>query len=355
MRKFSNNSNVDSSDLSNYPDARIKDNTGALDGTPVNERVYGDVIQFFLKLKRLAGITANDLPDNETNGFQTIQSLKEFATKNNYIQNISSVSGVLNVSAKIGLMQNDEFLVCKSSIDLGAETQIKGTDGVINTITTIGTFKTNEYVRLIKTASTIFLVRISDAASLDLMVSELLYLKKATQSEENAGTIETKATTPKTNLTAFIRRVIGADSANYLAKPTGDPDERNGLLSKEDKFIIDNFTNNVINIGWFSGYEPGFSGPVGTNLPVSGHVTNAKYNFDAGVGNSTVEVTISNAMASMDYLVKIYPESEGVIGNDNDCGQFIFKKLSSTKFLISSYDAGVSTQNIKVHLEVVQR
>jgi hypothetical protein len=350
MRKFSNNSNVDNSDLSNYPDARIKDNTGALDGTPVNERVYGDVIQFFLKLKRLAGITANDLPDNETNGFQTIQSLKEFATKNNYIQNISSVSGVLNVSAKIGLMQNDEFLVCKSSIDLGAETQIKGTDGVINTITTIGTFKTNEYVRLIKTASTIFLVRISDAASLDLMVSELLYLKKATQSEENAGTIETKATTPKTNLTAFIRRVIGADSATYLAKPTGDPNERNGLLSKEDKSIIDGITNRVINKGWFSGIN--ISTTTGS-LPIDGDLSSAVASI-AGNNTTFVLVTMANTMANTNYKVVFDVESQGTLVIDTDCMAPIFRKISTTQFTCAVSEVFGSGQNLKIHFEVIQ-
>jgi hypothetical protein len=217
----------------NYPYGRIKDNTGVGDGTPVNEFVYGDIHQFFAKLITLAGIAPNDLPDNEINEYQTIQALKEFASKNNYIQNLSSVSGVLNVSAKLGLMNADEFLVCKASSNLGAETQIKGTDGTTFTITAIGTFKTNEYVRLIKTASTIVLVRISDSVSLDLMISELLYLKKASQSEENAGTIDTKATTPLTNKTVFARRVNGVDSPTYLATAL-----INGLYPKEHWSIV---------------------------------------------------------------------------------------------------------------------
>jgi len=228
MRNKSNLANIIID--ANYPYGRIKDNTGAGDGTPVNEFVYGDIQQFFAKLITLAGIVPNDLPDNEINQYQTIQALKEFASKNNYIQNISSVTGVLNVSAKLGLMNTDEFLVCKASVDLGVETQIKGTDGTTFTITTIGTFKTNEYVRLIKTASTIVLVRISDSASLDLMVSELLYLKKASQAQENAGTVDTFATTPLVNKVTFTRRVIGADSGYYLAKPTGDIDARNAVI-----------------------------------------------------------------------------------------------------------------------------
>lgn len=343
MRNFSNNSNVDNSDLSNYPDARIKDNTGSLDGTPVNERVYGDVIQFFLKLKRLAGITANDLPDNETNGFQTIQSLKEFATKNNYIQNISSVSGVLNVSAKIGLMQNDEFLVCKSSIDLGAETQIKGTDGVINTITTIGTFKTNEYVRLIKTASTIFLVRISDAASLDLMVSELLYLKKASQSEENAGTSDLVATTPLTNKTVFSRRVNGVDSPTYLATAL-----INGLYPKEHWSIV----NGLIGIRNKGSFE-GLSISINTgSLAVNGDFTSAV--ATVGTYESFILVTMANAMDDLDYYVESNIQSQGSIGLDNDITREVFKPISTTQFQMSIKVVPGSVTNLKFNLKVIQ-
>lgn len=335
----------------NYPYGRIKDNTGAGDGTPVNEFVYGDIHQFFAKLITLAGIVPNDLPDNEINNYQTIQALKEFASKNNYIQNLSSVSGVLNVSAKLGLMQTDEFLVCKSSVDLGLETQIKGTDGTTFTIATIGTFKTNEYVRLIKTASSIVLVRISDSASLDLMVSELLYLKKASQAEENAGAIDTKATTPLVNKVAFTRRVIGADSGSYLAKPTGDPDARNGLLSAADKLIIDNFTNTIINKGFVSGIEVGVS--VGS-MAVGGNITSAVAST-LGSDGTKILVTVANAMANTNYLVKIYVQgqSASLISDNNVCVP-VFKPLSTTQFEIGLAETVPEGQNLKLHLEVQQ-
>ena len=343
MRNFSNNSNVDNSDLSNYPDARIKDNTGALDGTPVNERVYGDVIQFFLKLKRLAGITANDLPDNETNGFQTIQSLKEFATKNNYIQNLSSTAGVLNVSAKIGLMNTDEFLVCKASVNLGAETQIKGTDGATFTITTIGTFKTNEYVRLIKTSSTIVLVRISDSVSLDSMISELLYLKKASQSEENAGTIDTKATTPLVNKVAFARRVNGVDSPTYLATASV-----NGLYPKEHWSIVNSLIG-VKNKGSFEGLS--ISITTGS-LAVNGDFTSAV--ATVGTYESFILVTMANAMSNLNYYVESNIQSQGSIGLDNDINREVFKPISTTQFQMSISVTPGSVTNLKFNLKVIQ-
>jgi len=343
MRNKSNLANIVID--ANYPYGRIKDNTGAGDGTPVNEFVYGDIHQFFAKLITLAGIVPNDLPDNEVNQYQTIQALKEFASKNNYIQNLSSVSGVLNVSAKIGLMQTDEFLVCKASVDLGAETEIKGTDGTTIAIATIGTFKTDEYVRLIKTASTIVLVRISDSASLDLMISELLYLKKANQTQENAGTSDLVATTPLTNKTVFARRVNGVDSATYLASSLV-----NGLYPKEHWDVV-NALIGIKNKGYISGIEVAVSTG---SMVVSGDISSAVAST-LGTDGTKLLVTMANAMANTNYLVKIYVQgqSASLIMDNNVCVP-VFKPISITQFEIGLAETVAEGQNLKLHLEVQQ-
>lgn len=58
-----------------YPLGRIKDDSGAGDGTPVNELVYGDIHQFFAKLMDIAAVAPNELPDNNADGFQLIEAL----------------------------------------------------------------------------------------------------------------------------------------------------------------------------------------------------------------------------------------------------------------------------------------
>ena len=58
-----------------FPDGSIIDQTGETDGTALTEILYGDLIQTVHKLKRLAAITENNLPDNETNGFQMLTAL----------------------------------------------------------------------------------------------------------------------------------------------------------------------------------------------------------------------------------------------------------------------------------------
>lgn len=63
-----------------YPYGKIRDNTGANDGTPVDVEVYGDFHQFFARLMAIAGLVANGIPDNLTNGFQLFEALGAYIT-----------------------------------------------------------------------------------------------------------------------------------------------------------------------------------------------------------------------------------------------------------------------------------
>lgn len=81
---------------SDYPYARARDNDGSANGTPVNENLFGDIIQFFEKMMADAGVTHNGLPDNDYSGFQYVQALDKFwrITRN--------VSGDLNDISETG-------------------------------------------------------------------------------------------------------------------------------------------------------------------------------------------------------------------------------------------------------------
>lgn len=74
MRDLSAQTGVDTTDP-NYLNGKIV----ALE-TLISEGVNGDLVQFFQKLMSLAGLTANDLPDNEANGYQLIQALRSFGS-----------------------------------------------------------------------------------------------------------------------------------------------------------------------------------------------------------------------------------------------------------------------------------
>jgi len=345
MRSLSSNPNIDNSDLTNYPNGRIKDNTGIGDGTAVNERVKGDLHQAVEKSMRLYGITPNDLPDNETNGFQIIDAWRGLASKNDFILNLGSTGGILQVPIKLGLMINEEAVICVATANFTTETQIKGSDAPTFTATIQGGFKTGEYVRLIKKSGGITLVRIADQLSLDLMVSGLLYLKKASYAQEIAGVLDTVATNPLSNALAFVERVNGASSSMSLATAL-----RNGLYPKEHFAIVAALgASPVKNTGWFSGLNVGAAG----TLPVSGDITAATLTSTGP--DSFITCTMANAMANTNYIVKTWVQGESAsLDNDNDITQIVFKTISTTQFQVSTRELATSSQSLKIHIEVVQ-
>lgn len=349
MRILSSNPNVDNSDLANYPNGRIKNNDGSGNGTAVNERVYGDIHQTVSKLMRLYNITPNDLPDNETNGFQIIDALRAMASKNDFILPLSLSGSVLQVPIKLGSMIENESLICKCGFNFANQTQIKGSDSPTFTVNVLGSFKSNEYVRLIKTASGITIIRLADDVSLNDMVGLLSYLKKATQTEENAGLLDTVATTPLTNLTAFIRRVIGVDSVNYLATAI-----RNGLYPKEHFTIVANLgASPVRNIGSVSGVDIN-SGPTGTNYAVSGDIASATL-VEKPSNASVIRIVLSNTMTNSSYYVRTFVQSQSsTIGTDNGIGTPVFKIVNATTFDLSIQHFQSQTESLKLHFEVVK-
>lgn len=95
--KLENKVNTDAPSTA-YPFGNIKDNTGSNNGTPVDKNVYADFHQFFAKMMDESGIAYNDLPDNNTDGFQYWLSLVE-AVKNNGGKSIDLTSSItLHVS-----------------------------------------------------------------------------------------------------------------------------------------------------------------------------------------------------------------------------------------------------------------
>lgn len=99
-RKLEDKPNVIAPD-GTYPYGRIKDNTGANDGTPVNELVYGDFHQFFAKMAAAAGITLNGLPENLTNGFQYFDALQAVIN--------ASLVGLLELKGNIDASANPNY------------------------------------------------------------------------------------------------------------------------------------------------------------------------------------------------------------------------------------------------------
>ncbi len=58
-----------------YPYGNIRNNDGSNNGTPVDVNTYADFHQFFAALMAVAPLAYNNLPDNNTNGFQYLEAL----------------------------------------------------------------------------------------------------------------------------------------------------------------------------------------------------------------------------------------------------------------------------------------
>ena len=348
MRDKSLLTNIDNSNPTDYPNGRIQNNSGASNGTPVNEYVYGDVHEMKDKLMRLYGITYNGLPDNETNGYQLIDALIALASKNDFLIPLTTSSSVLNINLKLGKLKDQESFISQAAVNKTNETTIKGSDNVVKPVIFIGDFKANEYVRVINRNTDVLIIRLVDLSNLNLTVTELNYLKAANLTEVIAGVLSTKAVTPETFLGAFAEYVIGTTSDNFLASL-----QRNGLYSSEHFEIVANLGSSPIkNIGSFSGLDPS-GGIVGTNFAVSGQITAAQQTFTSG-GLSVIRCTMQVAMSNTNYKVNTIVQSQAGFDPDSRIQTPLFVPISATQFDIAIRESSSSVQNLKIHLDVIQ-
>lgn len=345
--------NIDGSDPTNFPNKRIRNNSGSGDGTPVNEILYGDIHEFFAQLMRLYGILYTGLPDNTLNKYQLVEAVKSLASKNDFVLSITEDSGFLKVPLKLGFATEGEAFVCKSAVDKTTETQLQGTLDLTPVSKLIafegGDFKTGDYVRLVITAAGVDLIRLADGDTFDGIAADFNYLKAASQIEEDAGAINTVATTPLTNFTAFVERVNGASSTPFLATAI-----INGLMSSADKVLLDNLITKERNYGTMGPTDVDFNSPIGTPAVVSGDITQALVTLNTSEGEEWT-ITMGNAMDNTNYEVRMSIESTGVMDNDNDVRIMIFQTLSVTQFKIFLEEDHDSTQAIKIHFTVIQR
>jgi len=349
MRDKANQSNIDKSNLVAYPNGRVKDDGGSGDGTPVNEQTKGDIHEFFDKLLRLCGVKHNGLPDNEVNGYQTIEALRGFANKNNYLHNLGSTSNVLSLPLKVGQLKDGEVLIVKASQDKGAETTIRGTlDNTSKSVVFTGSFLAGDYLRLVNTSTSINIVRLVDSANLSVIASELGFLKGASGAEVIEGVLANKALTPESFLEAFAEYVIGATSDDFLADI-----ERNGLFSKEDKIKLDSLIGEVDRYGTvFIGDVD--AGSVGKSYTVSGGISAAVMTSKEDDGE-IIKVTLTEPMATDDYSVSVNVESFGILFHDNTINMIPWKKISTSEFSFFIEENDGETQNIKLHFDIKQR
>ena len=137
------------------------------------------------------------------------------------------------------------------------------------------------------------------------------------------------------------------------------------LQSKADTSVIQGLINRIIalearpafvdpvkNKGYFTlGDIYPANGVAGTQFPAFGDCLTAVLLPDIDGGNTYIEVTLKNAMASPNYKVDFQIESLGSISADDDAMNPVFKIVSETKFKVGIVELSPSLQSVRIHFE----
>lgn len=139
-----------------YPNGRIRDNDGTNNGTPVNEFIYGDIHENIAKLMRRYSISYNNLPDNESNGYQFIEALRALPSKNDKLFSASGASVNVLIPVKVSNLEVNEIFVAIAQTSSQGKTTALGTlDNSTKPLNVIGNFASGDYVLFVNTSSNI--------------------------------------------------------------------------------------------------------------------------------------------------------------------------------------------------------
>ena len=179
-RNKANQRNIDKSDLANYPDARIRNNTGSNDGTPISEAVYGDIHETFAKFMREAGLNYNNLPDNVSNGYQLFEAIKRVAAKNDFIGSATKQGNdTVYFDAPLNIFKDKESMIFNVNFDStdALNKAICPAPNFSKTLVISGAFKSGQKVRLINEASRVVVSGIYETNDVPNLLQRLTSLE----------------------------------------------------------------------------------------------------------------------------------------------------------------------------------
>lgn len=172
--------NIDKSDLSNYPDARIRNNTGSNDGTPISEAVYGDMHETFAKFMREAGLKYNNLPDNVSNGYQLFEAIKRVGTKNDYIGSATKKdNNTIYFDTSLNIFKGNESMIFRVNFD-STDQLNKATCLDVNfnkPLKIEGGFKSGQKIRLINEGNRVVISGIYETSDVPDLLNRLTSLE----------------------------------------------------------------------------------------------------------------------------------------------------------------------------------
>jgi hypothetical protein len=149
-----------------FPFSTIQNETDVLDGTPVVEEVYGDILTNFYKVLQTAGITPTGTQDNDETQYQLLEALRKLPNLLNDTEQVLSLTGsVWSVPFNLDFLPNKYFFVARASDNYVAGTtySFKGSTATTYGFTSSG-FKTGDEVLVIIDSSTVRVYSLTQAS-----------------------------------------------------------------------------------------------------------------------------------------------------------------------------------------------
>ena len=155
-----------------FPFSTIQNETDLVDGTPVVEEIYGDVLTNLYKLLQATGVTPTGTQDNDLTQYQILEALKKLPNTLNDIEQILTLTGtVWSIHLPIELLPNKYFFVARATDAYanGGTYTFKGSGATSYPFTSSGFKASDELLLILDTSG----VRAYSLAFLDSISDEI--------------------------------------------------------------------------------------------------------------------------------------------------------------------------------------
>lgn len=157
---------------SKFPFSTIQNETDLVDGTPVVEEIYGDVLTNLYKLLQTTGVTPTGTQDNDLTQYQILEALRKLPNTLNDIEQILTLTGtVWSIPLPIELLPNKYFFVARATDAYanGGTYTFKGSGATSYPFTSSGFKASDELLLILDTSG----VRAYSLAFLDSISDEI--------------------------------------------------------------------------------------------------------------------------------------------------------------------------------------
>ena len=165
MRTIKNLS-VPQNSESKFPFSTIQNETDILDGTPVVEEIYGDILTNIYKVLQSTGIVPTGTQDNDITQYQFLEALKKLPNVLNDIEQVLTLTGTIwSVPLNLDFLPNKYVFIARAGDNYinGLTYTFKGTSTTTYTFTG-SNFKSGDEVLIIIDSSNVRAYSLSQLA-----------------------------------------------------------------------------------------------------------------------------------------------------------------------------------------------